>query len=66
LASKTKIVATTVTETKIFGKIGKPEFFEGLKDGLLIKSIHIPIENNFKPHMFRQTNDVYSMVKKIL
>ena len=44
--------------------IAHTRVFEGLKDGLWIKSIHIPIENNFEPPVFRQTNDNYAYVKK--
>lgn len=38
--------------------------FEGIKDGLWTIVGNIPIEKNFEYTMFRQCQDVYSMVKK--
>jgi hypothetical protein len=38
--------------------------FEGIKDGLWTIIGNIPIEDNFEYPMFRQTSDVYSIVKK--
>lgn len=38
--------------------------FEGLKDELWAKIGNLPLEQDFEPPIFRQTNDVYSMVKK--
>lgn len=38
--------------------------FEGIKEGLWTIVGNVPIENNFEYPMFRQTSDVYSVVKK--
>lgn len=38
--------------------------FEGIKDGLWTIIGNVPIERNFEYPMFRETSDVYSLVKK--
>lgn len=61
--SESSLVPQEITKCEI-KFYGYTRVFEGTKDGLWSKIGNVTIENNFKPPMFRQTPEPYSITKK--